>query len=100
MVLVIALADVYGLIGLILAPPLAAAIQIFFNYFQGQASTQVAVDPATQISGLRTQLTHVREKASRLDQSSPQNINLMERLSRLIDETEDVVQADALAENR
>lgn len=93
-ILVIALSDVYGLIGLLIAPPLAAAIQIFFRHFQAQPINEVKVDPVEQITNLRMQLDRVREMAEKLDEKSPQVENLMERLNHLINESEEAIKAE------
>ncbi len=98
-VMVVALSDAFGLVGLILAPPLAAAIQIFFSHYLEQPSTTESVVTDIQIDTLRDQLSHVQEMARSMDQSSPQVISLMQRLESLINQADAAVRSERLAES-
>ncbi len=88
--MIIALSDVYGLVGLLIAPPLAAAIQIFFSHILAQPSTEAAVDPATQLTNLRAELSRV-EQMGPPEEDAPRVESLMERLRGLINRTEEAI---------
>ncbi|MGH2521096.1 MAG: AI-2E family transporter [Anaerolineales bacterium] len=84
---VIALADVYGLLGVVIAPPLAAAIQIFFTHMLQQPAPAAAPDQmARQIADLDKRLVRVREMMNNLEApASPQTVSMLERLNGLIE---------------
>ncbi len=94
-IVMIALADALGLVGLLVAPPLAAAIQIFFTELVAQPATAATTQPAraaTQISQLRQRVTAARELAQGLDEPPPPELNnLLERLGELVEGVDDMV---------
>ncbi len=91
---ILILTDAFGLIGLILAPLLSATIQNIFKYilqppFASDALIQDPGDPFSQTALLRERLEQT--KGALEDHShppSPQVVNLMERLDRLIADTD------------
>jgi predicted PurR-regulated permease PerM len=86
---VVAMADVYGLIGLIIAPPLAAATQTLFYNLMRAASPAQTVDARVQVENLRKRLTALRETVVISEENSPPELySLIERVEQLIDETE------------
>lgn len=85
-ILVIVLADSYGIFGIILAPPLAAAIQIFFRNLQRSTTLTPEFDSTREISELRARVKDTRVLAERLqDGSDPQTANMLDRLDQLIE---------------
>jgi predicted PurR-regulated permease PerM len=93
-VTMVILADVYGLFGVLIAPPLAAAIQILFrNLSRTEASEQLTTSVA-QITRLRERLEQfeiwVKNQPS---PPAPEVTNLVERLEELVCDTEDYLQA-------
>lgn len=88
---VIALADVMGLIGILIAPPLAAAIQIAGSRLLAQPVGDSLVEPETSLTGLRTRLERVKGLADELNEAPPHIANLIHRLDRLIEETEEAL---------
>ena len=86
LVFMIALADVAGLVGLILAPPLAAAVQIFYTRLVVITIVQPVQNQASGIRDLEERLTRARETAaSQGKEVTPQTASLIERLEKLIE---------------
>jgi predicted PurR-regulated permease PerM len=88
---VIALAETFGFIGVVLAPPLAVAVQILFQHLYplpeftaSEASAQVA-EMRTRLLGLRRRVHNARRRES---------IRLVERLQRLVRQTTDYLQEE------
>jgi putative permease len=87
-VLVLALADAYGVVGIVVAPALAAAIQIFFEKRLASARTPLSPRPSTAELG---------ERLERLDRlmaapglaTAPALVSVVERLTALIAATEE-----------
>lgn len=93
---VVALADAYGLLGLIIAPPFAAATQMLFrNLMQVPAPAQ-PVDVKVQVANLQARLLKVKEMIAGPSGTAgqPELTNLVERIDHLIRETEDFVRAE------
>lgn len=97
--MIVALSDVYGLVGLLIAPPLAAAIQIFFSHIQTQPLTEPGISPVEQITNLRAELGRVQEMAGSLEET-PQVLSLTERLRALINRTEEAIKEVSVVEIR
>ncbi|RPI21867.1 MAG: AI-2E family transporter [Chloroflexota bacterium] len=88
--MLIALAEAYGLVGLIIAPPLAAAIQILLQNLAPR--TPQPVFSGTEIQGLRERLRQAREMAaSQETPASPEMVNLVERMDALLEQTESLL---------
>lgn len=92
LVILIALADAFGLLGVLVAPPLSAACLILWNLL---VSHRLASGAATQVSDLKERQERIwstiktmEEPPSRLVSSS------MERLTRLIEKAEPLLQTD------
>jgi predicted PurR-regulated permease PerM len=93
LLLVIALvfADVFGLVGIILAPLVSAAIQISFGYilqpFISQASQErVRSQASLELSQLRARIAQINQNYHELpEEASPEVFSLIERLERLVD---------------
>ena len=87
----IALAETFGFIGVILAPPLAVAVQILFRHLY--PSPELTVNEVSeQITGMRTRLLELRRRvqASRRRES----IRLVDRLQHLVRRTNDYLQEE------
>jgi putative permease len=83
-IVVLVLVDEYGLIGILLAPPLAAAIQILAGQLMRSTATAKAT-LAQPISALQTQLATAKSLlAAETVPPGPELSNLVERLGRLI----------------
>ncbi len=93
-IMVIALADSFGLAGLVMAPPLAAAIQILFNSTVRTPGPVETVSPVTQILTLQNKLEALRKEAEETGIPSPEVTNLINRLEKLMEEAEEVLEKD------
>lgn len=92
-IMVVAMADLFGLFGLIIAPPLAAAIQILFTNLVRTSSPSNTVAPEIQVANLQVQLDRLRELVNAMEQEAPPEIvSLMNRLAVLVDETSQYVE--------
>jgi predicted PurR-regulated permease PerM len=91
LVILIALANAFGLLGLVLAPPLSAVCQILWNLL---VSHRLASGAAAQVSDLKERQERVRVNISAMDgRPLPLVTSSMERLTRLIEKAEPVLQA-------
>ena len=96
-VLLIALADVFGLIGIIVAPPLSVAILILWKHL---VSHRVAAGASAQISDLKERLAQLQVTVSAMEESHlPLLVSSMQRISSLILEAEPVLLAAFPDEN-
>ena len=81
----IPLAEAFGIAGLIVAPPLAAAIQILLGRLLVQRNGQAQVQTAEQVTGLEERLAELRSRFDQLDEPpTPEIANMMERLDGLL----------------
>jgi hypothetical protein len=89
----IMLAADFGLLGLIVAPPLMVAIQIFFDAMLVQKSVVApAAKPVLYLEDLRARMAAVRKRIAELDEPpSQETLSLLERLTRLIEEAEETL---------
>jgi predicted PurR-regulated permease PerM len=87
-VIVFALAESFGILGVILAPPLTVAIQILFGQIlQPQNATENIV-LAGRITDLKSQLAEINTKVGETQIQLPQEtLSLTERLTKLADKT-------------
>ena len=91
LLVMIAMTDAFGVLGLILGPPFAVAIQISLTEITNQvipvgagvaqpSSSQVA----PQVASIRDRLATVRQLLTQMDAPSPRLLNLTERLEGLV----------------
>jgi predicted PurR-regulated permease PerM len=91
-IVLLVLADEYGLIGLLIAPPVAAAIQIFAGQLIRSTTLSMAaplarpIDLAQPLSVLQARLTSVQAQIAAQPESAPELINLADRLTKLIEQ--------------
>ena len=92
--MVIMLAQVSGIIGLVLAPVLVAAIQIAFQHFTAQREIKLRSDQVNvEFAELRASLESIQTRLLVKDQEySPELNNLVERLQALADKTTQYLQ--------
>jgi putative permease len=82
----IILANDYGLLGLILAPPLMIAIQIFSGHFMRQSVPVTAPKPTLQVADLQERLAAVQTMISELEEPLPvETASMLDRLSGLVE---------------
>jgi len=85
---VLVMTDLYGLVGLLFAPLLAAAVQIFLhNVLRTQAAGE-ALDPARRIAELQERVAAVRAMLSVAQEPPPPElVSLVDRSTQLVEET-------------
>lgn len=95
-ILLIAMADAFGLFGIILAPPLSAVCQIVWKQL---ISHRTASGAGVQISDLKERQAQVWEAINAMDEAPlPLLTSSMESLTRLIEKAEPVLQTGLVAE--
>jgi hypothetical protein len=94
--LLIALADAFGLLGILLAPPLSIICQILWRRL---VSHRAVLGAAAQVSDLRERQAHVWAEIKAMDgQALPLMTSSMERLTDLIEEAEPILKTGLPAE--
>lgn len=84
----VVMADVYGLIGLIIAPPLAAAIQILTVRLVTMQTRRPAVPPAEQFERLSRRMEQLQARIAGMQEPPPEVANLTIRTERLLEEVQ------------
>ncbi|CAG0935766.1 hypothetical protein TFLX_04616 [Thermoflexales bacterium] len=85
-IVMLVLVDEYGLIGLLLAPPLAGVLQIVANQVIRSASSAATPPPINQLEVLQTRLTSFQDRlAQRAEAPSPELLNITARLTHLVE---------------
>ncbi|MFN8381739.1 MAG: AI-2E family transporter [Anaerolineales bacterium] len=89
LIILLAMADVFGLLGIIIAPPLSAVCQIIWNLL---VSNRLASGSAVQISDLKDRQTRLRAIISEMDEPPPPLVmSSMERLESLLEKAEPIL---------
>jgi putative permease len=95
-VLLIAMADAFGFIGIIAAPPLSVICQILWKRFVSHRSVSGA---AAQISDLKQRQEHVLEIIRAMEDTPPALVtSSIERLTQLIEKAEPILQSAVATE--
>jgi len=90
-VLLLALADAFGLVGIIIAPPLSVVCQILWSRLVSRRAVSGA---AAQVSDLKERQARVWDTIRAMDEPPLALVNSsMERLTRLIEKAEPILQA-------
>ena len=87
-VILIALADAYGLWGVIIAPPLAATCQVLWHHL---VSHRTVAEPAAQVSDLKERQAEVWQAIRDMAEPTPVLTSSMERLAVLIEKAEPIL---------
>ena len=96
-ILLIALQDVFGLVGLIAAPPVSVVCQILWSHLVSRRAVEGA---AVQVSDLKERQERVSDIIEAMDEPPIALVtNSMRRLALLIEKAEPVLQAGLLAES-
>ncbi len=90
LVILLAMADAFGLLGILVAPPLSAVCQILWNLL---VSDRLAPEASAQISDLKERQVHLRVAIQEMDEPPPLVVSSMERLSDLLEKAEPVLKA-------
>jgi len=89
-VILMALADAFGLLGIIIAPPLSAACQILWSSL---VSRRAVAGSATQISDLKERQALVWATIKAMDEPPPPSVtSRMERLTQLLEKAEPILE--------
>jgi len=91
LVILLAMADAFGLLGIIVAPPLSAVCQTLWNLL---VSNRLATGAATQVSDLNERHAHLLAAISEMDEPPPPLVmSSMTRLTDLLEKAEPILQA-------
>jgi len=92
LVILMALADAYGVMGMIVAPPLAAAGQILWNHLISRRT-----GAATLVSDLKERQQQVWHTIEAMAEPPPLAVSSLERLTSLLEKAEPTLNAAAAA---
>jgi predicted PurR-regulated permease PerM len=87
---VIALAQAFGFMGVVLAPPLAVAVQILFQHLYPFATPTVPPEISEQTTSIKERLLQLRRRVQTSNRREA--VRLVARLQRLINRTTDYLQ--------
>jgi putative permease len=91
LVILLALADAFGLLGIILAPPLSVVCQILWHLL---VSDRLALDTNVQVSDLKERQARLRLTVEEMEGPPPPLvISSLERLGGLLEKAEPILQA-------
>ena len=95
-ILLIGLADAFGIIGILIAPPISVVCQVLWSRL---VTHRVAAGASAQLSDLHERLTRLRETIGAMDDPQlPLVTSSMERISKLMAEAEPVLQINTPTE--
>jgi putative permease len=90
--MVLALGEEFGVAGVLMAPPLAAALQILGGHLLQPASTPAAQPVENQVAVLEERLASVRQLLSQSGEApAPQLVNMLDRLEALVEKANTTV---------
>ena len=96
LVIVLAMADAFGLIGIIVAPPVSAVCQILWKHL---VSNSNASRPLASVSDLKERQAHLWAAIKEMEEPPPPLVSSsMERLTDLLEKAEPILQAALPAE--
>ncbi|HSA99620.1 MAG TPA: AI-2E family transporter [Anaerolineales bacterium] len=87
---IVALAEAFGFIGVVLAPPLAVALQILFQHVYPIAASTSSSEMSEQVSDIRKRLLELRRRLGH--SRGRESIRLLDRLQRLVNRTTETLQ--------
>jgi len=91
LVIILAMADAFGFIGILVAPPLSAVCQILWNLL---VSRRMVAGAAIQVSDLKERQASVWDSIKAIDEPPNAMVkNSMERLTGLLEKAEPILQA-------
>ena len=91
LVILLAMADAFGLLGILVAPPLSAVCQILWNLL---VTNRLASGAAAQVSDLKERQSRLQAVIKEMDGLPPPLvISSMERLTDLLEKAEPILQA-------
>lgn len=87
-VVVISLAEMIGVFGIVLGPPLAAALQILLGHLLRRRATATVVEGAASSQSLHERVQAVRSRLAALAEPPPELLSLSDRLFKLVNDAE------------
>jgi putative permease len=91
LVILLAMADAFGLLGVLVAPPLSAVCQVLWNLL---VTNRLASGAAAQVSDLKERQSRLQAVIKEMDERPPPLvISSMERLTDLLEKAEPILQA-------
>jgi predicted PurR-regulated permease PerM len=87
---VIALAEVFGFIGVVLAPPLAVAVQILFQHLYQFPAPTFSSEMTEQVMDIKERLLQLKRRLQ--NSRNRESLRLADRLLRLVDRASDQLQ--------
>lgn len=94
LVIILAMADAFGLLGIIFAPPIAVVCQILWNLL---VSDRLTPDAVIQISDLKERQASLHLAIEEMEGPTPPLVSSsMQRLANLLEKAEPILQAAAL----
>jgi putative permease len=96
LVILLAMADAFGLLGIIVAPPVSVSCQILWNLL---VTDRLAPDTTVQISDLKERQAHLHLVIEEMEGPPPPLVlSSMERLAGLLEKAEPILQTGLAAE--
>jgi hypothetical protein len=90
LVILLAMADVFGLLGIIIAPPLSVVCQTLWSHL---ISDRLAPEASAQVSDLKERQAQLRIAIQEMEEPPPLVVSSMARLADLLEKAEPVLQA-------
>lgn len=91
--IIIALIEPFGLLGLLVAPPIAATIELIFRYNLRMRPVPPEVQRDEKIEQLRARANHLRQLIqNHPEEPEPQTMNMLERLDNLLNRSDKVME--------
>jgi len=87
---VIALAETFGFIGVVLAPPLAVAVQILFQHLYPFTTPTFSAEMSEQVVSIKERLLQLKRRIQ--NPRNRESLRLIDRLQRLVNQTTEHLQ--------
>jgi predicted PurR-regulated permease PerM len=87
---VIALAETFGFVGVVLAPPLAVAVQILFRHLYQFPAPTFSAEMTEQVTDIKERLLHLKRRLQ--NSRNRESMRLADRLHRLVNRVSDQLQ--------
>jgi len=88
----LAMVDVFGFVGVFIAPPLSAAIQSVSWRLWIKPRDVAESDPGMEIARLRSRLVDAQEMVEKIAEPPPHILNMIARVGTLLERSEEVLQ--------
>jgi predicted PurR-regulated permease PerM len=90
-----------GLLALVLAPPLSAAIQLVIRRLREVPPAQLSMRSVRKIADLRTRVERIQEMVAETEgEKPPQTVSLLQRLEKMVDEADELMPVDVNASSQ